>query len=309
MLKAPIGKGADRQTLLSKSVKVLSHPDFAVSVVFRLRCHSTDQHPHPKKVDPRPDCSSLYHILSAKKPEKAGIFKRSFFHSNFELGILHGVGGFKIPNISDLKICMISSQNDLSLSPKKLSTILHTWKTFAVQPFGLVGAGSVYGRAWFVLTTLAFSVKPSENPPPDTLEEQWEVLRCLRMPKLAGWLNESISSLNFFLVFVTVGCGLGYNTCGNCNVFSYLLPKYILASCTKLILTLTSIYIYSSLIGSRVNRRTNGWVCAFQQNSASPPPASKLPVDPLICPFHTFARKFPKFGLLPFLVLFHISPL
>ena len=49
MLKAPIGKGADRQTLLSKSVKVLSHPDFAVSVVFRLRCHSTDQHPHPKK--------------------------------------------------------------------------------------------------------------------------------------------------------------------------------------------------------------------------------------------------------------------
>ena len=79
MLKAPIRKRADRQTLLSKSVKVLSHPDFAVSVVFRLRCHSTDQHPHPKKVDPRPDCSSLYHILSAKKPEKAGIFKRSFF--------------------------------------------------------------------------------------------------------------------------------------------------------------------------------------------------------------------------------------
>ena len=198
MLKAPIGKGADRQTLLSKSVKVLSHPDFAVSVVFRLRCHSTDQHPHPKKVDPRPDCSSLYHILSAKKPEKAGIFKRSFLIQTLSWEILHGVGGIKIPNKSDLKICMISSQNDLSLSPKNCPLFCIHGKLLLFSLLGWL-VGSVYGRAWFVLTTLAFSVKPSENPPPDTLEEQWEVLRCLRMPKLAGWLNESISSLNFFL--------------------------------------------------------------------------------------------------------------
>ena len=45
------------------------------------------------------------------------------------------------------------------------------------------------------------------------------------------------------------------------------------------------------------------------QNSPTAPPASKLPVDQLICPFHTFARKFPKFGLMPFLAFFLIISL
>ena len=180
-----------RQTLLSKSVKVLSHPDFAVSVVFRLRCHSTDQHPHPKKVDPRPDCSSLYHILSAKKPEKAGIFKRSFLIQTLSWEILHGVGGIKIPNKSELKICMISSQNGLPLSPKNCPLFCIHGKLLLFSLLGwlvlevFMAEPGLFSPLWHLVWSL-------QRTPLQTLLRNngrcWGAWECPNLP--VGWMNQ-----------------------------------------------------------------------------------------------------------------------
>ena len=181
-----------RQTLLSKSVKVLSHPDFAVSVVFRLRCHSTDQHPHPKKVDPRPDCSSLYHILSAKKPEKAGIFKRSFLIQTLSWEYYMALVASKFPIKATWRsVWFLSKMTSLYLQKKNCPLFCIHGKLLLFSLLGwlvlevFMAEPGLFSPLWHLVWSL-------ERTPLQTLLRNngrcWGAWECPNLP--VGWMNQ-----------------------------------------------------------------------------------------------------------------------
>ena len=230
---------------------------------------------------------------------------------------------------------MISSPNWPAppLPSNKPPTILFTWGNFSepshadqYKSWSLLGwlvlevfmaESGLCSPLWHLVWSPPPPPPPSLPPPPQTLLRNngrcWGGWECPNLP-FNGTnqflsLNFYLLISNFFLVFLIVAENA--QTCLSINFsINFLLP--VIAT----VCTMTAGYCPHKIdIGINVFKfnwqpacqfQTNGWVWAVGQNS---PPASKLTVDQLACPSHTFARKFPKFGLLPFLAFFLISSL